>query len=347
MAKKSDAQASAAAEVGDVQHGLGPFVVAGEMIRMPSVFTNARDPACSIIFANDSLLSLTGHHRAELLGESIYSLIAEDADVGVLAAIKRGFQRGSGVDCEVKCRRKDGGAFWAALSVNPVFDKEGQIIQHFVSFFDLTRHKQAQAQAKMLIDEMNHRVKNTLATVQAIVRQALRSDVDRPTLRQMIKSRLSALARSHDLLTREKWKGAGLREIIHQTLTPFRAGESEGRLFVITGEPVRFAPKAAMDLCIVFNELATNAVKYGALSRVGGSVHIDWKLERTPQGRRLALTWRELGGPAVKAPTHRGFGTRVIERGLAHELGGTGHLDYRPEGLVCTMNIPLPEPQNG
>jgi len=347
MARKSDAQKSAEAEVGVFQRGLGPFVVAGELTRMPIVFTNARDPACPIIFANDSLLSLTGHHRAELLGESIYSLFAQDADAGVVAAIKRGFQRGSGVDCEVKCRRKDGGGFWAALFVNPVFDKEGQIIQHFVSFFDLTKHKQAQAQAKMLIDEMNHRVKNTLATVQAIVRQALRSDADRPTLRHIIKSRLSALARSHDLLTREKWKGAGLREIISGTLAPFRSNEGEEQRFVITGGPIRFAPKAALDLCIVFNELATNALKYGALSRVGGSVHIDWKLEPTPQGQRIVLTWRELGGPAVKAPAHRGFGTRVIERGLAHELEGTGHLDYRPEGLVCTMNIPLPEPQHG
>ena len=346
MARKSDAQKSAEAEVGVFQRGLGPFVVAGELTRMPIVFTNARDPACPIIFANDSLLSLTGHHRAELLGESIYSLIAEDADKSVVSEIRRGFQHGSGIDCEVKCRRKDGGVFWAALFVNPVFDKEGQIIQHFVSFFDLTRHKQSQEHAKMLIDEMNHRVKNTLATVQAIVRQALRTDADRPALRQIIKSRLSALSRSHDLLTREKWKGAGLREIINQTLAPFRSSESDGERFVITGEPIRFAPKAAMDLCIVFNELATNALKYGALSSVGGSVHIDWNREPGPQGAQLLVNWRELGGPAVKAPSHRGFGTRVIERGLAHELGGKGHLDYQPEGLVCTMNIPLPEHQN-
>ena len=347
MARKSDAQKSAEAEVDAFKRGLGPFVVAGEFTRMPIVFTNARDPACPIIFANDSLLSLTGHDRAELLGESIFSLLAKDADEGVVSAIRRSFRHGSGIECEVKCLRKDGGVFWAALFVNPVFDKEGQMIQHFVSFIDLTKHKNAQAQAKMLVEEMNHRVKNTLATVQAIVRQALRTEADRPALRQMIKSRLSALARSHDLLTRENWKGAGLREILNQTLSPFRSRAGEGPRFVITGEPVRFAPKAATDLCIVFNELATNALKYGALSRVGGSVHIDWKRMPSPQGPRLALTWRELGGPVVKAPTHRGFGTHVIERGLAHELGGSGHLDYRPDGLLCTMDLPLPEHQNG
>ena len=347
MARKSDAQKSAEAEVGVFQRGLGPFVVAGELTRMPIVFTNARDAACPIVFANDSLLSLTGHDRAELLGESLYSLIAEDADAGVLSSIRKGFQGGSGVDCEVKCRRKDGTTFWAALFVNPVFDGEGKIIQYFASFFDLTKHMETQAQAERLIDELNHRVKNLLVTVQGIIRQALRTDADRQTLRQLIKSRLSALSRSHDLLTRERWRSAGLHAIINETLAPFKSDGAHGERFVITGEPIRFAPKAALDLCIVFNELATNALKYGALSKIGGKVHIAWKLEPGPQGAQLVVTWRELGGPMIKAPTHRGFGSRVIERGLAHELHGTGHLDYRPEGLVCTMTIPMPETTHG
>jgi PAS domain S-box-containing protein len=142
MAKKSDAQKGAEAEVGAFQRGLGPFVVAGELTRMPIAFANARDPSCPIIFANNSLLSLTGHHRAELLGESLFSLIAADADAGVLAKIKNGLTTGAGVECEVKCRRKDGAAFWAALFVNPVFDGKGKIIQYFASFVDLTKHKQ-------------------------------------------------------------------------------------------------------------------------------------------------------------------------------------------------------------
>jgi len=347
MVKKSDAQKSAEAEVGVFQRGLGPFVVAGELTRMPIVFTNARDAACPIIFANDSLLSLTGHDRAELLGESLYSLIAEDADAGVLSSIRKGFQRGSGVDCEVKCRRKDGTTFWAALFVNPVFDGEGKIIQYFASFFDLTKHMETQVQAERLIDELNHRVKNLLVTVQGIIRQALRTDADRQTLRHLIKSRLSALSRSHDLLTRERWRSAGLHAIINETLAPFKSDDAHGERFVITGDPIRFAPKAALDLCIVFNELATNALKYGALSKIGGKVHIDWKLEPRPQVAQLVVTWRELGGPTIKAPTHRGFGSRVIERGLAHELHGTGRLDYRPERLVCTMTIPMPETTHG
>ncbi len=107
------------------------------------------------------------------------------------------------------------------------------------------------------------------------------------------------------------------------------------------GENVRFPPKSALALGIAFNELATNAVKYGALSNAAGSILIEWTMETTPTQQRLLLNWKEKDGPPVTPPAHKGFGSRVIERGLAHELEGTIHLDYRPDGLVCTMDIPL------
>jgi two-component sensor histidine kinase len=111
---------------------------------------------------------------------------------------------------------------------------------------------------------------------------------------------------------------------------------------VIAGENIRFPPNAALALSIAFNELATNAVKYGALSNAVGSILVEWTMETAPAGKRLLLSWKEKGGPLVKPPAHKGFGSRVIERGLAHELEGSTHLEYRPEGLVCTMDIPLP-----
>ena len=111
---------------------------------------------------------------------------------------------------------------------------------------------------------------------------------------------------------------------------------------MITGENIRFPPKAALALSIAFNELATNAVKYGALSNAVGSILIGWTIETAPAGNRLLLSWKETGGPRVLPSAHKGFGSRVLERGLAHELEGTVHLDYRPDGLVCTMDVPLP-----
>jgi two-component sensor histidine kinase len=111
---------------------------------------------------------------------------------------------------------------------------------------------------------------------------------------------------------------------------------------VITGENIRCPPKAALALGIAFNELATNAVKYGAFSDAAGSILIEWTTEAAPAGKRLVLSWKEKDGPAVTPPVHRGFGSRVLERGLAHELEGTVNLDYRPDGLVCSMDIPQP-----
>jgi len=194
----------------------------------------------------------------------------------------------------------------------------------------------------MLIDELNHRVKNTLSTVQSIVWQTLRTTTDPMAIRQSIESRLFALSRSHDLLTREKWESAGLLDIAHDALEPFGVSGGRADRIVITGENIRFPPKAALALGIAFNELATNAVKYGALSNAVGSILIGWTIETAPAGKRLLLSWREKDGPPVTPPVHRGFGSRVLERGLAHELEGTVHLDYRPDGLVCTMDIPLP-----
>jgi two-component sensor histidine kinase len=177
---------------------------------------------------------------------------------------------------------------------------------------------------------------------QSIVWQTLRTPSDLKVIRDSIESRLFALFRSHDLLTREKWESAGLLDIVHDALEPFGVSGGRADRIAVTGENIRFPPKSALALGIAFNELATNAVKYGALSNAAGSILIEWTMETTPTGQRLLLSRKEKDGPPVTPPAHKGFGSRVIERGLAHELEGTIHLDYRPDGLVCTMDIPLP-----
>ncbi len=143
-------------------------------------------------------------------------------------------------------------------------------------------------------------------------------------------------------MTRENWEGAGLLDLVKAALEPFGVANGRSEHFVITGRNIRVPPKAALALGIAFHELATNAVKYGAFSNKAGSVLIDWTIEPAPQGDRLLLRWQEKGGPPVKPPSRKGFGSQVIERGLAHELEGTAHLDYRSDGVVCTINFPAP-----
>ena len=343
ITNKSEEQKVAEAEVEGFRKDLGPFVVAAETTRMAMVFADAKEPDNPIIFANDAFLMLTGYDRAEVLGQSFNFLMAHGADTEALARIEAEFKGTSGNGSEIRYRRKDGSEFWAGLFISPVRDESGDVVQYFASFVDLTKHKDEQAQSKMLLDELNHRVKNTLSTVQSIVWQALRTASDPKVIRESIESRLFALSRSHDLLTRENWQSAGLLDVINDALEPFVVAHGRARRIVVTGENIRFPPKAALALGIGINELATNAVKYGAFSNEAGSILIDSTIEATPEETRILLRWQEKDGPPVTPPARKGFGSRVLEGGLAHELQGTVHLDYRSEGMVCTIDIPAPQ----
>jgi PAS domain S-box-containing protein len=335
-------QEVAEAAVEGFRKQLGPFVVAAETTRMPIVFTNAEDVGNPIIFANDSFLSLVGHERHEVLGSPFNSLMERGSDPKSLSQIKAAFEGKSNIGTEIQFRRRNGGEFCASIFISPVNNQNGDVIQHFVSIFDTTDHKIEKIQSRMLIEELNHRVKNTLSTVQSLVAQALRSSPDPAVIGQLIESRLFALSRSHDLLTRESWRSAGLLDVVKTALDPFGVPDGQAERFVIAGEDIRFPPNAALALGIAFHELATNAAKYGALLNAAGCVHVSWVIENTAAGDRLILDWRESGGPPVAPPVRRGFGSRVIQQGLAHELDGDVRLKYPPSGVVCTINIPAP-----
>lgn len=160
--------------------------------------------------------------------------------------------------------------------------------------------------------------------------------------RDSIESRLGALSRSHDLLTRENWTSARLADIVQDALEPFVATGDRTQRYTVKGDNVRFPPKAALALGIAFNELATNAVKYGAFSNDGGSIDVSWRLHSPGNEKRLVLRWEEKGGPRVAQPDRKGFGSRVLEHGLARELDGVVGLDFKPTGLVCTIEVPSP-----
>jgi two-component sensor histidine kinase len=201
-----------------------------------------------------------------VLGQNFSFLLARRADPETLAQLEAEFEGSSDSGSENHYRRKDGSEFWAATFISPVRAESGDVVQHFASFVDLTKHKQEQAHSRMLIDELNHRVKNTLATVQSIAWQALRNASDPEVIRESVESRLFALSRSHDLLTRENWKGAGLLDLVNAALEPFGVADGRAERLVIAGKNIRLTPKATLALGIAFHELATNAVTYGAFS---------------------------------------------------------------------------------
>lgn len=342
-APKDQEQKIAEGEVEAFKQELGPFVIAAETTRMAMLFTDAREADNPIIFANDSFLKLTGYERDEVLAQSFSFILASSDDEDAMREIASAFANPSQEEPEICFRRKDMSQGWASMFVNPVKDEQGVVIQHFVSLVDMTRYRTAQQNAAMLIDELNHRVKNTLTTVQSIVTQAVRNSTDPLVIRKSIETRIAALSRSHDLLGREKWDGAGLDDLVREALEPFRVTHGNTERFSIEGENIRLSPKAALALGIAFHELATNAVKYGAFSNEAGSVSIKWTVAAKPDGQWLCLHWRESGGPPVTVPNRKGFGSRIIEQGLAHELKGKITLAFPPGGVVCTIDIPKPQ----
>ncbi|MEG3175423.1 HWE histidine kinase domain-containing protein [Sphingomonas sp. RB3P16] len=338
---ESEAQKDGEEAVDVFRQNLGPFVVAAEKTRMPMVFTD-EEPGHPIIFANDAFLLLTGYAREELLGKSFQSLLAACVDAETMPIIESAFRGECEGQPEIHYKRKDDSEFWASLFISPVCNESGTVVQQFVSLVDLTKHRQDNARCKMLIDELNHRVKNTLSTVQSIVTQALRKPADPAAIGEAIELRVLALSRSHDLLTSANWEGAGLLDLVNTALHPFEVVAGHAERFTISGENVHLSPKATLSLAIAFHELATNAVKYGAFSNDAGKVDISWTVTPAAKGKRLLLRWRECDGPEVSPPAHRGFGSWVIERGLAHELGGEVTLDYLRHGVACTIDIPMP-----
>ncbi len=226
-----------------------------------------------------------------------------------------------------------------------ILDEAGCVTGIFVEGYDVTdTHVAQEAQRRqarhlqLLVDELNHRVKNTLAIVQGLAQQSFRGDAANDDARDAFNGRLAALASAHDVLTREHWEAADVGDIIRQSLD---AHGARSHRFVIEGPPVRVQPQTAVTLAMVIHELCTNAAKHGALSNESGQVHVQWRLEEAPV-HRMYLRWQEIDGPAVAAPGHRGFGSRMISRALSGEPGGDVQLHFHEQGVLCEMAVALP-----
>jgi PAS domain S-box-containing protein len=235
---------------------------------------------------------------------------------------------------EVHIERPDGLRGIALVDIEAVKDGNGNIVGAVNCFQDITERKRSEAQIVNLAHEAEHRVKNILSTVLATVRLSHAARAD--DLKQLIEGRINALAKVHGLFVQSRWTGAELHTLVAQELSPY-GGETAGRVR-IDGPPVMLEPYTAQTIAISLHELATNAAKYGSLSAADGRVEIAWS--RTAD-RRLSLRWIESGGPTVTPPTHRGFGTSIMENIIAGQLRGEVHFDWRDQGLACEIALPI------
>jgi two-component sensor histidine kinase len=227
----------------------------------------------------------------------------------------------------------DGTRIRVSISAAPVYDETGKLIAAVAAFFDVTELRDALHRQNLLLDEINHRVKNTMATVQSI---AMLTRSGAGTVDEYIEGfqrRIMALSSAYNLLTDNNWQGADLRDIVSGMIEPY----GQPNQITVDGPSVRLPPRQTLALAAAVQELATNAAKYGSLSVERGRLDVSWGYA----DQKLNLTWIESDGPAVTQPTRRGFGSRLIEEVMAREAGWTSELRYQPEGMRCYLSIQL------
>lgn len=290
-------------------------------------------PEHTFTFANDAYLRLIGGRQA--VGRTVAQVLPEVVDQGFIDLLDRVWSSGEPIgqtEAPVLLEGKDGALRqrYVDFTYQPIFDGAGGVSGVFVQGADRTNEVRAAQRQKLLVDELNHRVKNSLATVQSIAAQTLRSTPDPAAFREAFEARIMALSTVHNLLTGAGWEGADLRGVLEGELSPHGAER-----VALEGPTVALPPQEALSVAMLFHELATNAAKYGALSSADGRLTVRWALN----GKRLTLSWIERGGPATTAPTRRGFGSRLIERTASHELGGRATAHYEPEGLRLELDV--------
>jgi len=294
----------------------------------------ATDLDRNVTIWNAGAQQILGWHATELIGRPFPPIWPADEVAAGAPDRQRKLCLESGrVDEECWHIRKDGTPFWSHILMMPLRKEDGRLIGFLNIVRDRTERRAADEKQGLLINELNHRVKNTLATVQSIVAQTLRSASSVAQGRLDLDERLLALSRAHDVLTRESWEGAELSEIVDLAVSPYASAEADR--ISIEGPSVRLSPRGALAIAMALQELATNAAKYGALSTPLGRLGIHW----TREGHDVALRWEERDGPAVAPPLRRGFGSRLIERSLSAELGGKAAIEFAATGVICTISM--------
>jgi PAS domain S-box-containing protein len=240
---------------------------------------------------------------------------------------------------EYRVRRPDGTICWISSRGRIFFDGKRKPISFVGVFQDITERKHAEDQQRFFLDELNHRVKNTLTTVQSIASQTLRSTSTPSQFKEAFEGRLLALSKTHDLLTRKSWREADLRDIAEQELAPYRKSDERVR---IVGPSVHLPARYAINLGLVLHELVTNAAKYGALSTPAGQLELRWAVvPHQDRSSRLRIHWRESGGPTVEPPKRQGFGSQLIRRSIEGELAGDLAIRFAPNGVAYDISAPL------
>ncbi|MDB5422919.1 MAG: PAS-family sensor histidine kinase [Phenylobacterium sp.] len=324
------------AQEAELRESEARFRVMADSAPAPVWMTTAAGP---IEFVNRAFAEFAGKPTEQLVGDIWAELLHPDDLLEVATTRFKAAEGPHPYWVEARVRHASGEWRWMRTSSRPRFDAAGKFEGYVGIGMDMTEVRAAEERQQLLINELNHRVKNTLATVQSIAHQTLRDGAVTRVARAQFTERLLALSNAHNVLTRANWEGAELAHVAAEAVRPY--DEAVTPRIHMEGPVVRLTPSAALALSMAFHELATNATKYGALSTPAGRVALGWSVR--PDGRAVEIVWREAGGPAVATPTGKGFGSRLLGQGLAAELGQPAALTYDRKGLVCAITAPVAE----
>ncbi len=294
----------------------------------------------TVVSWNDGADCLFGLAASKAIGRSMPALLTQPLPWGwseMLARLHGGEQIAR---FEYAGAARDGRLIEVSATVSPVKEGDGEIVGVSMVARDISARRAAERKAALLLGELDHRVKNILAIISAVITQTLKTTATPEEFASEVGSRVQAIAKAHSLLTQSGQGEVSLRTILRTELAPY--DRSEGDL-VIMGRDVSLTPKASLALAMAVHELASNAAKYGALSVPSGRLTVEWTVAANAGANLLTLGWTEAGGPAVSPPTRRGFGTTLIERALAYELDAKVSREFLAGGLRCAISIPLTE----
>lgn len=287
---------------------------------------------------NDAAEHLFGYTPAEAIGQPVTMLIPFDR-LGEEASIISRIRAGERVPSYETMRMRKGGSLVpVSLTISPIRDGIGRIIGASKIARDISSHKESEGRIRLLMREVNHRVKNQYSVIISMIRETSKSAGTPAAFLEQVRERITALSQSHDLLVDAEWRGATVGDLIQAQLKAF----AEPDRLSVAGPAITLQPNAVQYLGIAFHELATNSAKHGALSRHGGRVEIEWSATQEANSTDIfRLIWRELDGPSLRGTTHRGFGSVVLKRVAPQALGGIGLMEFRKQGFVWTLEAPL------
>ena len=293
-----------------------------------------------LLEANEPAVAAAGLPRDQLIGVPFWDCYWWDVGQATKDQLKEAVKTaaaGERVRYDVEIQVVGGHRLWIDFQIAPVTDETGTVVELIPSGVDITERKQSEAHRELLIRELSHRVKNSLATIQSIVGQSIRTSASMEDFRATFNARLRAISACHDLLVRFDHTDLPLIALVEGQVLPYAA---EAARLVTKGEDTLLPGDIAHALGLILHELATNASKYGALSQDAGTVTVSWHIEETEGAPRLHLEWVERGGPPVTPPTRQGFGTRLIERSLSSD-DNKAVLKYDPAGFSCQLQMDI------